>query len=69
MYSFFIFPNTSLVFKSEKLLKDNNIVYKVVPTPKSFGKAFCGVCICVNLEAKDDVKRILDEENVEYYIR
>ncbi len=69
MNNYFIFRSTSLVFKSEKLIKEHNIEYKVVPTPKAFGKVFCGVCICVNSDKKEDVKRILDEKNIEYYVK
>lgn len=44
------FFSTSDVFEAEEMLKNNDIICKVVPTPVT-DKAYCGVC----LEVSSDV--------------
>jgi len=46
---YYVFYKTNDVFIAEEILKNSNIKCKVVPTPVQ-DKAYCGVCIMVNIE-------------------
>lgn len=63
-----VFRNTSLVFKSEKIIKKENIDYKIVPTPKTYNQVYCGVCICVDENDLDKVEKLLNNYYIEYYV-
>lgn len=41
---YYIFYSTNDVFKGEEILRDNNIDYKIVPTPVK-ESVYCGVCL------------------------
>lgn len=64
MYSVFIFGNTSLVFYAQNILDKERIEYEIIPTPK-VDKVCCGICIKVSAEMKEQVEKVLYENNVE----
>ena len=68
MKKYYIFYSTSLVFKSEKLIKEHNIKYEIVPTPRVNGNVFCGVFICVDADVSDSVDRVLKANYIEYKV-
>ncbi|WP_352404868.1 DUF3343 domain-containing protein [Sporanaerobacter acetigenes] len=68
MKKYFVFHTTSLVFKSEKIIKKCGIDYEIVPTPKLDGHVYCGVCICVDKGNIEGVEEALIENYIEYKI-
>ena len=63
-----VFHSTSLVFKSERIVKKENINYKIVPTPKTHDQVYCGVCICIDENDLDKVEELLNNCYIEYYV-
>lgn len=51
---YIVFFSTSNVFKAEDLLNKADVVCHVVPTPAS-DRAYCGVCLKVDRNARLDV--------------
>lgn len=51
-YSVILFDSVSYAFKSEKILKQKKIPFKLVPVPKSISSD-CGICIRFTPENKD----------------
>jgi len=68
MKKYFVFHTTSLVFKSEKIIKKSGIDYEIVPTPKVDGHAYCSVCICVDKDDIEVLEETLKENYIEYRI-
>lgn len=68
MKKYYIFYSTSLVFKSEKLIKEHNIKYEIVPTPRVDGNVYCGVCICVDAKISNNVSEVLKANYIEYKV-
>lgn len=66
MKNYFLFHSTSLVFKSEKIIKNFKINYKIVPTPKVDGNIYCGVCICVEEDKGPKIEKLLEKNYIEY---
>lgn len=67
MNKYIVFHSTSLVFKSEKVIKDRNIDYKIIPTPKIYDQVYCGVCICIDEGNYNRVKKLLNDNYIEHY--
>jgi hypothetical protein len=63
-YSVILFDSVSYALKSEKILKQKKIPFKLVPVPKSISSD-CGVCIRFTPENKDVLIAALTGE-VEY---
>ncbi len=55
-YIVFIFESTHQVLKVEKILKENNIKYDIIPTPKEFSSD-CGMSIRI-ADSSDDKNKI-----------
>lgn len=53
---YYIFYSTNDVFKGEEILRDNNIDYKIVPTPIK-DSVYCGACLW-SLEKKEIIKKL-----------
>lgn len=68
MNYYFIFHTTSLVFKSERIIKEYDIEYKMVPTPKVDGNVYCGVCIRVDEDNSKHVEKVLLDNYIEYKV-
>jgi len=58
-----LFPNVTEGLKLEKHLKENNIKYTIVPTPRELSKC-CGICIMYEKEVEDSVKRVVDKYEI-----
>ncbi len=54
-YTVFIFESTHQVLKVEKILKENNIKYDIIPTPKEFSSD-CGMSIRIADSSEDKNK-------------
>ncbi|HPS46383.1 MAG TPA: DUF3343 domain-containing protein [Bacteroidales bacterium] len=54
-YIVFIFESTHQVLKVEKILKENNIKYDIIPTPKEFSSD-CGMSIRIADSSEDKNK-------------
>ena len=63
-YSVILFDSVSYALKSEKILKQKKIPFKLVPVPRSISSD-CGVCIRFTPENKDALIAALTGE-VEY---
>ncbi len=48
-YAVFLFPSVSHALKSEKILKEQGIVHKLIPVPRHI-ISDCGVCLRVEVE-------------------
>lgn len=55
--------STHLVIKLEQLFLKKNISVRVIPLPSEL-KASCGLSLKVNLNDKDKIKTVLNEENI-----
>jgi ribosomal protein L7Ae-like RNA K-turn-binding protein len=53
-----LFDSVSHVIKAEKILKEANIPYKIVPVPKSISSD-CGVCVRFFPEQKETILEAL----------
>lgn len=60
-YVLFGSTNDGLAF--EKVLKENNLKYTIVPTPRILSKC-CGISIMVNEELLDEIKLLMNEKNL-----
>lgn len=63
-YYVMLFDSVSYALKSEKILKKENIPFKLVPVPKSISSD-CGVCIRFTPENKELLLSAL-KENIVY---
>lgn len=55
-YTVFIFESTHQVLKVEKILKENNIKYDIIPTPKEFSSD-CGMSIRI-ADSSEEINKI-----------
>lgn len=62
-YYIIIFKNTLDAMNGEKILKENNYIFKMMPTPTSITQS-CGICI--RIEEKEIIKEIIDKELIVY---
>ena len=53
-----LFDSVSHVMKAEKVLKEANIPYKIIPVPKSISSD-CGVCVRFLPEQKESIVEAL----------
>ncbi len=53
-----LFDSVSHVMKAEKILKEANIPYKIIPVPKSIS-VDCGVCLRFLTEQKETIVEAL----------
>lgn len=62
-YYIIIFKNTLDAMNGERILKENNYTFKMMPTPTSITQS-CGICIRV--EEEKIIKEIIDKELIIY---
>lgn len=60
---FILFPNVNEGLMLEKKLKENNIKYTIVPTPRELSKC-CGISIKYLFENEDEIKRLVEQNNI-----
>ncbi len=61
---YIVFYSTSDVFETEEQLKANSIECEVVPTPAT-DKAYCGVCLKVDINADLGIISDIEYERIE----
>lgn len=62
-YYIIVFMNTHTAMSAEKVLQDKGISIRIMPTPTSITQS-CG--ICVRIENENDIKRIIEENIIEF---
>jgi ribosomal protein L7Ae-like RNA K-turn-binding protein len=63
-YNYYIlFPNVTEGLKLEKLLKESNIKYTIVPTPRELSKC-CGICIMYEIGDEDSIKLVVERHGI-----
>lgn len=62
-YYIIVFKNTLDAMSAEKILKDANMVFKMMPTPTAITQS-CGVCI--RIEEKKYIDEIRKENIIKY---
>ncbi len=68
---FAIFGSTNKVLKAEKILKENEISFKLSPTPKKL-TAYCDIAVTFSESKIVEVKNVLDKVKIKvkaYYIK
>ena len=66
-YIVFIFESTHQVLKVEKILKENNIKYDIIPTPKEFSSD-CGMSVRIadSSEEKNKIRLLLLNNHIAF---
>lgn len=62
-YYIFVYKNTFDAMNAEKILKEKNFDFRIMPTPTSITQS-CG--ICTRFERLEDVNEIIENSIVEY---
>lgn len=63
MEYFVLFPNVNEGLMLEKRLRENNIRYTIVPTPRELSKC-CGIAIKYSPEDEDAIRKIIEKNNI-----
>jgi hypothetical protein len=63
-YGVILFFTTSSAIRSEKILKKEGYIVKLIPTPRQFSSD-CGIALSFIWEEQDSVERLLSEAHVE----
>jgi len=63
-YGVVLFHTTSSVMRAEKLLKNEGLTIKLIPTPRQFSSD-CGLALRFEWDRHEPVRSILDEAKVE----
>lgn len=62
-YYIIVFKNTLDAMNGEKILKEENFIFKMMPTPTAITQS-CGICI--RLEDKKYIDEIIDRNIIRY---
>lgn len=62
-YYIIVFKNTLDAMNGEKILKEENFIFKVMPTPTAITQS-CGICI--RLEDKKYIDEIIERNIIRY---
>ena len=63
-YGVVLFHTTSSVMRAEKLLLEEGLNIKLIPTPRQFSSD-CGIALCFDWQQHEKVKAVLDDACVE----
>jgi hypothetical protein len=63
-YGVVIFHTTTAVLQAEKILLKAGLLIKLIPVPRQFSSD-CGISIRFDWSSAEEVKRLLDEAQVE----
>ncbi len=58
------FPNTHFAIQAEDVMKDKNIFYRTIPTPREITRS-CGLSIIFQLEDMDKVVNLFNTKALE----
>ena len=59
------FNSTHQAIKCDKIFGKNEMDYAVLPTPREITQS-CGISIKFSIEKIDNIKKIIDENQIEY---
>lgn len=59
------FKSVMYAMQFEKLMKSNNIEFKLIPVPRSISSS-CGMCGKFNNEMRDIILDLCDKNNISY---
>lgn len=62
-YYIIVYKNTFDAMNAEKILKEKNFNFRIMPTPTSITQS-CG--ICTRFESKDEVNEIINNNIIEF---
>jgi hypothetical protein len=62
-YYIIVYKSTHDAMEADKILSENSFEYRIMPTPTAINNS-CG--ICTRLINSDDIKRIIEEQIVNY---
>ncbi|AOR24869.1 DUF3343 domain-containing protein [Clostridium taeniosporum] len=62
-YYIIVFKNTFDAMAAEKSLQESRYEFRIMPTPTSITQS-CGICVRIN--EKEAIKRIIEENKFEY---
>ena len=62
-YYIIVFKNTLDAMNGEKILKEENFIFKMMPTPTAITQS-CGICI--RLEDKKYIDEIIERNSIRY---
>ncbi|MDK2820189.1 MAG: hypothetical protein PWP31_154 [Clostridia bacterium] len=62
-FYYVVFPSTHHGLRLEKILRDKEIPFTIVPTPRQIS-ASCGIAICVTEGLKEQVRIVIKENEV-----
>ena len=63
-YSVALFYSVSGALRAEKLLKGENVAFKLIPVPRHLSSD-CGICVRFETKEESIVKKVLIESNLE----
>jgi hypothetical protein len=64
-YSVILFHTTSSVMQTEKVLKQEGIAVKLIPTPRELSSD-CGISIRFNKSDREKVEKIIEVNSIEF---
>ncbi len=63
-YGLTTFKSTHYAIQAEKILKENDIFFKTIPTPREVSHS-CGLSLLFTLESIDKVKCLIEDEKIQ----
>ena len=64
-YFIMVFNNTNDAMNGERIFKDNNIEFVIMPTPTYITQS-CGICIRYNENIIEKVNSIIEKDSLKY---
>ena len=64
-YCLITFKSITYAMQFEKLMKSNNIEFKIIPVPRSISSS-CGMCGKFHIDKKDSILELCDNNNIIY---
>lgn len=64
-YFIMVFNNTNDAMNGERIFKDNNIEFVIMPTPTYITQS-CGICIRFNENIIEKVNSIIEKDSLKY---
>lgn len=64
-YGYITFKSVSYAMKFETALKNQEIIIKIIPVPRSISSS-CGLCVRFNIADMDKLNAIISQYKLEY---
>lgn len=62
-YGLSTFKSTHYAIQAEKILKENNIFFKTIPTPREVSHS-CGLALLFTVESIDEVNKLMENGKI-----